>query len=171
MTSTLVSACWKGSSTTGLCLLKQHAKTTSHVGSTERFPFCPRYGPALKRNQPSVILLFDMQLEGDAFSEPPTLVCSRISRRTIAPDKASTRTYSEVIMMRTHQLLNKISSKEADRQSMYISRSQTTLKASRVVVPNIRQILTAGLQLITVTTSTIKVPVRMVSPQNRLPCR
>jgi predicted DCC family thiol-disulfide oxidoreductase YuxK len=99
------------------------------------------------------------------------LVCSRISRRTIAPDKASTRTYSEVIMMRTHQLLNKISSKEADRQSMYISRSQTTLKASRVVVPNIRQILTAGLQLITVTTSTIKVPVRMVSPQNRLPCR
>jgi hypothetical protein len=49
MTSTLVSACWKGSSTTGLCLLEQHTTTTtSYVGSTERFHFCLRYGPAPK---------------------------------------------------------------------------------------------------------------------------
>ena len=46
---------------------------------------------------------------------------------------------------RAHQLLNKSSSKEADRQSIHMSRSQTTLEASRAVVPNTRRAPTASL--------------------------
>jgi hypothetical protein len=42
MTSTLVSACWKGRLTTGLCVLQQHATTTSHVGSVATKSKSPR---------------------------------------------------------------------------------------------------------------------------------